>query len=281
MIEAGGSGRPAAGSGRVPGARTAGAFIAVVAGLFFMGAIVLQAALGEPGLLAAEWLLLFVPSALFVLVTRVDPIETLSLRRPRSRNVLGASVLAAGALPLIWVVAWLQTFVLPVPVDVLEGLEQLVTADSPTRLLWLLLMLAVTPAICEELVFRGVLLGSTKTLTPWRAILLNGVVFGAFHLSLSTVVRFLPTAVLGCLIAWAVWHVGSIWIGVVMHLVNNASIVFLASTPAIAESFADPGAPPPLAAVVVGGIAFAAGLRILLPTLPLERGDTGTSTLDP
>ena len=62
-------------------------------------------------------------------------------------------------------------------------------------------------------------------------VLLNGVMFGAFHLSFETVIRFLPTAWLGIVIAWAVWRTASIWTGVLMHLVNNASIVLLASMP--------------------------------------------------
>jgi sodium transport system permease protein len=145
----------------------------------------------------------------------------------------------------------------------LEGLEELVTARDAGRFLWLMLLLAVTPALCEEIVFRGVLLGSTRTLEPWRMIVLNGVVFGAFHLSFETVIRFLPTAALGALIAWTVWRTGSLWVGALMHFLNNGSIVAITSMPALRESLSDPDAPPPLWLIPLGAAVFAAGVRLV------------------
>jgi sodium transport system permease protein len=117
--------------------------------------------------------------------------------------------------------------------------------------------------VCEEIVFRGVLLGGTRTLEPWRMIVLNGVVFGAFHLSFETVIRFLPTATLGALIAWAVWRTGSLWVGALMHFLNNGSIVAITSTPVLREALADPDAPPPLWLIPLGAAVFAAGVRLL------------------
>jgi sodium transport system permease protein len=212
---------------------------------------------------AAEWLLLFVPALLFGLAGRYDLRRTLSLAPPTGRGALAGVLLVGGALPLVWLIGWLQSFVLPIPWELLEGLEQLVTADSLGRFVWLIVILALTPAVCEEIVFRGVLLGGTRTLEPWRMIVLNGVVFGAFHLSFETAIRFLPTALLGMLIAWAVWRTGSIWVGVLMHFLNNASIVALTSTPAVREVFSDPEAPPPLWLVPLGATMLAAGVAAL------------------
>lgn len=266
---------------RLPGPGSVLTFVLGVAVAFFFGGFALQLLLGEAGLLAAEWLLLFMPAMLWVGRSGFDPVRLLSLRRPSAATLLGGVVLAVGALPLVWTLTWLQAFVLPIPWDVLEGLEELVTADSPGRLLWLILALAATPAICEEVLFRGVLLGGTRSLEPWRMILLNGVVFGAFHLSLSTVVRFLPTAALGCVIAWAVWRTGSIWVGVAMHFLNNATIVALASAPGLAGTFSDPSAPPPWTAVVAGGLAFGLGAGILLRTPPPQSAEEYSATTHP
>lgn len=261
-----------------PDPRSVLLFVLGVAVLFLFGGIALQLLLGQGGILAAEWLLLFLPAMLWVRVSGFDPLRLLSLRAPDGGALAGGLLLGAGALPLVWVVGWLQTFVLPVPTEVLEGLEELVRADSPVHLAWILVAFAATPAICEEILFRGVLLGGTRSLGPARMVLLNGLVFGAFHLSLSTVVRFLPTAVLGCVIAWAVWRTGSIWVGMAMHFVNNAAIVVLASIPAIQGAFSDPYAPPPGGAVAAGAIAFGLGLGILLRTPPPRDERTSPST---
>lgn len=247
----------------VPRPRMALVFVALVAVLFFYGGVQLQVRFGEAGLLAAEWILLFLPAILVVALTGSDPQRTLSLRLPTTLGLAGGIVLVAGAVPLVWVIGWLQTFVLPVPWELLEGLEDLVTAETPSRLLWLLLVLAFTPAVCEEIVFRGVLLGGTSTLGPSRMIVVNGLVFGAFHLSFDTVIRFLPTASLGMVIAWAVWRTGSIWVGMLMHFMNNATVVVLVSIPSLRSAFSNPEAPPPLWLVPIGAAAFAVGAHIL------------------
>ena len=252
-----------AGPGRVPSREAAVAFVAAVAVLFFFGGIRLQIAYGETGLLAAEWLLLFVPALLFVVVGRYDPRRSLSLRAPRAQYLLAGLLLIAGGLPIVWLIGWLQSFVLPIPYELLEGLEELVTAQSWGRFFWLILILAITPAICEEIVFRGVLLGGTRTLDPWRVITLNGLVFGAFHLSFETVIRFLPTALLGALIAWAVYRTGSLLLGMVMHFLNNATIVVLTSWPVTREVLSDPEAVPPLWLVPVGALALVLGMLLL------------------
>jgi sodium transport system permease protein len=248
-------------------------FIAFLAVLFFYGGVRLQIAFGEQGLVASEWLLLFVPAVLFVALGRYDARRTLSLRAPTGRGALAGVLLILGGLPIVWLIGWLQTFVLPIPWELLEGLEDLLTADSASRIVWLLLVVAVTPALCEEIVFRGVLLGSTKGLEPWRMIVLNGLVFGAFHLSFQTVIRFLPTALLGMLIAWAVWRTGSIWVGALMHFLNNGSIVAITSIPFLRDLLSDPDAPPPLWLVPVGAAVLAAGVSLLRThTLPRAEG---------
>ena len=259
---------------RVPEPHRAVAFVALLAVLFFYGGFQLQTRFGERGLLVAEWLLLFVPVVMYVGLGGLDARRTLSLRAPSGAGLLGSVVLIAGAVPLVWTIGWLQTFVLPIPLETLEALQELMTAESVGRLLWLLLVLALTPAICEEVVFRGVLLGGTKTLQPWRFIVLNGVVFGAFHLSFESVIRFLPTATLGIVIAWAVWRTGSIWVGALMHFLNNATIVSLTSTPSLRATFSDPEAPPPLWLVPIGAIAFAVGVRVLMATPPPSGAET-------
>ena len=247
----------------LPGPRAVVLFVAGVATVFFVGGVPLEMGLGETGLLTAEWLLLFVPALLFVGIGRFDRRRTLSLGLHLAAGWLAAFLMAGGALPMAWGMGWLQSHFLPVPRETLEGLERLVTADTPARLAWLLFLLALTPAMCEEVVFRGVLLGGTRTLATWRILVLNGVVFGAFHLSLETPVRFLPTAWLGIVITWTVLRTGSIWTGVLMHFLNNGAIVLLASVPTLQRAIATPDAPPPLWLIPAAVLSLGLGLGVL------------------
>ena len=239
-------------------------FIAAVAILFFYMGFPLQAGWGEQGLLLSEWLLLLVPAFLFVRIGGFDFRETFSFRRPGGRQVAGGLLLIAGAMPLGWFLAWVQGFVLPVPWDMLEGLEDLITAESPSRLLWLLAVLALTPAICEEAVFRGVLLAGIRGRAPTvRVAVFNGLVFGVFHISFESAFRFLPTAWLGFILAWAVLSTRSIWVGILMHFVNNGSIVLIASVPALRAWLEDGGEAPPWVLLAPALLAVALGIRLL------------------
>jgi len=247
-----------------PSAAQAIGFIASVAVLFFYMGFPLQAGWGERGLLLSEWLLLLLPAFLFVRVAGFDVRETFSVRRPEGSHVAGALLLIAGAMPLGWFLAWAQGFVLPVPWDMLEGLEDLITAESPSRLLWLLALLALTPAICEEAVFRGVLLAGIRGRgSAIRIAVFNGLVFGAFHISFESAFRFLPTAWLGFILAWAVLSTRSIWVGVLMHFVNNGSIVLMASIPALRTWPADGGEAPPWVLLAPALLAVVMGVRLL------------------
>ena len=247
-----------------PSAAQAIGFIAAVAVLFFYMGFPLQAGWGERGLLLSEWLLLLLPAFLFVRVAGFDFGETFSFRRPQGQKVVGALLLIAGGMPLGWFLAWAQGFVLPVPWDMLEGLEDLITAESPSRFLWLLALLALTPAICEEVVFRGVLLaGIRDRASAVHVAAFNGLVFGAFHISFESAFRFLPTAWLGFLLAWAVLSTRSIWVGILMHFVNNGSIVLMASIPALRAWLESGGEAPPWVLLAPALLAVAIGVRLL------------------
>jgi membrane protease YdiL (CAAX protease family) len=147
------------------------------------------------------------------------------------------------------------------PQEFLEGMSDLLSVNSPSRILWLLLLIAITPAICEEVLFRGVLLSGLRSRLPFLStVVVSGLIFGAFHVPGATVVRFLPSAVLGMLLAWVVFRSRSIWVGMLMHFINNGSIVVLSAFPWILERFSDPGQGPPLwllppavASILAGG----------------------------
>ena len=162
---------------------------------------------------------------------------------------------------------------MPMPTEFLEGMSEFLVAESPGRVLWLLGLVALTPAICEEVLFRGVLLAGTRSnLTPLRVVLLNGVVFGLFHVPSATVFRLLPSAILGILLAWVVLRTRSIWPGMLMHFINNGSIVILASSPWILERFSDPSHGPPFWLLVPALVSFLAGAALLEGSVAGENG---------
>jgi sodium transport system permease protein len=242
-------------------------FVAAVAGLFFYVGVTLQVRMGERGFLLAQWLLLLVPALLFVRLGRFDARRTLSLAAPAPRHVGGALLLIAGGLPLAWTLAWAQSFFIELPEELVRALTELARAHEGRSIVWVLLLVAVTPAVCEEFVFRGVLLGGSRAqLGTGKAVLLNAAVFGAFHLSFESAIRFLPTAWLGLLLAYAVWRTGSIWTSVLMHFLSNGTVVVLVSLPATAAWLAAADRPP--APLIAAGVVMLCGGLVALGVPP-------------
>ena len=84
-----------------------------------------------------------------------------------------------------------------------------------------LIVVALIPAICEEILFRGFLLGAfkgeSKKSKIW-AVVMVGILFGIMHLNF---IRIVPTAILGILFAYCALATKSIWTSVFMHFLNN------------------------------------------------------------
>ncbi|MBN9414756.1 hypothetical protein ABS71_07125 [bacterium SCN 62-11] len=127
-------------------------------------------------------------------------------------------------------VAIISSWLLPMSEESVRQMTQLLLPKDASQL-ELFFLIAVCPAICEEMAFRGGLLHAVqqpldRVRPSWRTCLLVGLTFGAFHFSVQ---RILPTAVIGCLLTYVALITGSIWPCMMLHLINNALAVFLSS----------------------------------------------------
>lgn len=247
----------------VPLPAAAMAFIAAIALLYFHVGTRLQGASGETGLLISQWLLLGGSAVAFATLGPYDVRKTLALRAPQPRALVAAALIALGGIPVGWAIVWLEMQLFEGGLESLGYLQEMLTATDSRRALWLLFVAAVTPAVCEELVFRGVLLQSlSREERAWRAVLLSAAVFGAFHLSFETALRFLPTAWIGLLMGWVVWHSRSIFASMLMHFLNNAFVVVLLWQPAV-QRLAFRGEELSWPTVIAGAALLVLGLRLL------------------
>jgi len=118
------------------------------------------------------------------------------------------------------------SYIFPLP-NIFTESNIVVSAFGELNLFYLLFIVAVLPAVFEELVFRGSLLSlfeSNKKRTDLRNAVIVGILFGAFHLSLF---RFLETGLLGIVLTMLTIKSGSIVPAMIMHFVNNASSILL------------------------------------------------------
>jgi sodium transport system permease protein len=84
----------------------------------------------------------------------------------------------------------------------------------------LLVLMAIVPAICEELAFRGFILSGLRGLGhPGRAVLYTAVLFGLTHAILQ---QSLAAILLGMVLGLIALRTASIFPCIAFHLVNNA-----------------------------------------------------------
>ncbi|MGL4549911.1 MAG: CPBP family glutamic-type intramembrane protease, partial [Gemmataceae bacterium] len=96
----------------------------------------------------------------------------------------------------------------------------------------LVVAMALLPALCEEFMFRGFLLRALLRGGPaWQAVMTTAALFAAFHLFVHNslaVERFAPSLAMGLVLGTLAWASGSIWPGVVLHALHNATLVLMA-----------------------------------------------------
>ena len=107
-----------------------------------------------------------------------------------------------------------------------EMFRTLVSSHTMAELLFVILVVAVTPAIIEELLFRGLIQSSfERAVKPIWAAIITGIIFGAFHFNPFAIV---PLIALGCYFGILRMRSMSIVITMTVHFLNNVTAVVVA-----------------------------------------------------
>ena len=101
--------------------------------------------------------------------------------------------------------------------------KQMLNVDTIGGLLFNLLIIALIPAVGEELTFRGVLQqGLSRRMNPHVAIALSAAIFSFIHFQFY---GFLPRMFLGLLMGYMFYVTNSLWTTMLMHFLNNGTVV--------------------------------------------------------
>ena len=192
--------------------------------------------------------LFLLPSLMLAYLCAKAPFSWLQLDKKADWKVfLWAVGIMLVALPAINLLAqWNQQMVLP---SCLSGLEewmknkeaeaewltkQFMSATTVSALLVNLFLMAVLPAVSEEITFRGVLQRLltapnglsplASRLSPHLAIWLTAIIFSAVHMQFY---GFVPRMLMGALFGYMFVWTGSLWVPMLMHFVNNGMAVLL------------------------------------------------------
>lgn len=199
---------------------------------------------GDTGMIISQGIssvfMFVVPPIVYYVITRKEqPLRAIGLRRISPFGLLFAAIaLMFVSLPVTNQLAlWNEGMNLGPAFQKLEDYmkaleetakattEKMLNVDTIGGFLLNLLIIALIPAVGEELTFRGVLQQSlTRRMNPHLAILVSAAVFSFIHFQFY---GFLPRMFLGLLLGYMFYVSGSLWTSIVMHFVNNGSVVVL------------------------------------------------------
>ena len=155
--------------------------------------------------------------------------------------------------------------------DVTEGvIENIMGTDTVAGLIGNLLVVALIPAVCEEVFFRA---GIQNLLQKWiknphAAIWITALVFSLAH---GEIFSFMPRFVMGATLGYLYVYGGSLLPNVLAHFVNNAIVVVLYWLVARGVLDIDPEAPLALDWVLTACCTLAA-VAVMWVTFFVDRG---------
>lgn len=115
--------------------------------------------------------------------------------------------------------------IFPEQIKVAKELNNIIKSSG--NIVTQILLFAVTPAICEEILFRGFIFAAFRDKKTFGendekyiafAIVTSGILFGIMHLDF---IRIIPTSILGMIMAYNVYKSKSIFSSMGIHFLNN------------------------------------------------------------
>ena len=164
------------------------------------------------------------PAVLMALLLTRKPTQTLLLQKPTGgfgTHLWLAALLAIVMHPVVSSLANGIRTLYPISEKTMAKLEMFQGMLSGAPSIWsLLIMMAVLPAICEELAFRGFMLSGLRRMkNKWLAVLVSSLFFGIAHQMLQ---QSIAAFAIGMLIGYIAIQTNSIFPCMLYHLIHNS-----------------------------------------------------------
>lgn len=168
-------------------------------------------------LLMIQFYCVLFPALFYMIGNKINIKETLRFNSP---GVLPSILIVLISAPAFYaasalnsIIIYILQFVGQAPEDTVIPLPQNLGEVFVT-----ILVIAVAPAVCEEVLHRGVLLKAYEHRGTMKAIVISSIMFGVFHFDITNL--FGPIF-LGILFGYYVIRTNSIFAGVIAHFMNN------------------------------------------------------------
>ncbi len=187
--------------------------------------------------MAGQILLILLPSLLLSKYIYVDVTSLLRIKFPALKEVLVFVIGLILLIPLLQNFLYIQNYLIEKIAEssqfvksiknlvdqvdmVLESTYiNLVVANSFFEGMFVILIIAIVPALCEEVFFRGYIQSSFEfKFKPFISALLTAIFFGLYHFNPYGLI---PIVALGTYFGFAAYMSKSIFIPMILHFLNN------------------------------------------------------------
>lgn len=189
--------------------------------LLKMGTL-LQKEFGIYGIFLTQIIFILFPVIIITKFFKLNPDTLFKFEIPNFITIYNNISMWIVSIFIIGIISQIQLKLFP---NQIKDLELLNTFFKNTKLWQQVLFFSLTPAICEELLFRGLIFGSlNQKIQAKFAIILSGILFGIFHVYPG---KIITTALLGMLFAYSRYKTNSLTIPIILHFINNSFIFIL------------------------------------------------------
>ncbi|HLR20924.1 MAG TPA: type II CAAX endopeptidase family protein [Tissierellaceae bacterium] len=191
-------------------------YLILAIGLLFIGSYV-QSREIYSGLLITEYILILLPILLYLKLRRYSLKKVLRLNKISFRQIIIVIIITVFTYPI-------AVFVQTIFINIITSFKDVVPTEVPIpdngpQYLVSIFIIAISPGICEEVMFRGLMLDAYESIGRKKSIMISAILFAIFHF---TFLNLLGPFILGIVFGIMVYQTNSIYSSIIGHIVNNS-----------------------------------------------------------
>ncbi len=159
-----------------------------------------------------------VPIIIYIAISKENLNEIFSFKKISLKNLLFIFVITVLSRPIAGFISYISSLFF---YNYIDDLFFDLKEYSKFQILFLV---AITPAFFEELFMRGVIFHGYKNLSAVKISVINGVLFGVFHLNFQ---QFFYAFFVGTLFSIFVYYTGSIFASMFSHFIFNSMSAYV------------------------------------------------------
>ncbi|MFC1887598.1 ABC transporter permease subunit/CPBP intramembrane protease [Candidatus Cloacimonadota bacterium] len=177
------------------------------------------------GLFKTQIFIILLPVLLVLRISKNNISGVLRFNKTDPANYLMVILLTLPALFTAVGIGNIINRIFPVSDTYMRSIQELVSTQEKS--IWTaLFIVGLLPGICEEIMFRGYIINGFTKNGIWKAIIISGLLFGAFHLDPF---RFLQASLLGMYLGYITLKTNSIFPAMLAHFLNNSIAVLISN----------------------------------------------------